>query len=47
MELSNKDNSYAVEIDFNYITNDFDENLLNEIVDEDVSDSFGSEIIFE
>lgn len=46
MELSDKDKSYEVEIDFNYIINDFDDNLLDEIADEN-TDSFGDDIQFE
>lgn len=46
MEISNKERDYEVDIDINYLTNDFDENLVDEQQDEN-ADSFGSEIIFE
>lgn len=45
MEISDKDKSYEVEIDFNYITNDFD-NLVDEQQDEN-TDSFGDDFILE
>lgn len=46
MELSDKERDYEVDIDINYLTSDFDENLVDEQQDEN-ADSFGSDIQFE
>lgn len=46
MEISDKERDYEVDIDINYLTSDYDDNLVDEQQDEN-ADSFGDDFILE